>query len=703
MARKKSSDALIDKDKSDIISELHERQTVYTDSAKMYHPLWYLCFLRVHGQHYSEFAPDMWRYRKSDPYVEAKRAPRPKVDKTARAIDDIVSYLTDGFPSIRVFPNSDNPNDEAIFAAKKLDPFILYEQSQDRLNEVDNIEEEVMWTLVTGNYFRQGILTDSDEPIPYINEVDVPENTTIPIKKCRQCGMMNESEAMQCSQCGSGELYDDYKEETVYKKDIRRNDSGEPLLTMKPGKKLGIRGIAPFQMFPNNRAKNLETCPDWFVITMENVDFIKAKYGKEIPESHSQEGLYDWQKMLNEMVPDIYGDSLYFQDMPDVYSKGRVPLIEYYRRPIKGLDDEGAYIIYTEGSNEPLHVGKYPYINSPTGLVQFGWRKTARFWYGGLAEMIFPINDHINSVWSQLAAIRKRMLPKWVNPTDSGVSSEDLAGDNFVINVDTKEQAPDILIPKGTYIDTAAMLSTLYLDFDQMSAWNDALKGVSPKNVRTSSGLQMMLEQASAPFKKKVKNYVNTKKRQWGFMVWMVQHLMDTNQILKTSDEIGKDIIRVADIQGSMKISIDVSVQYPKSRAVQQSKISELMNYGMGDFIKQSPHTFNQLLETMDLSPESFNPMFDVHHKRATYENILMRRGQPAQLDQWDNNEIHLWDHETLYFNDDVQFNQELKQLVGKHIAEHQQLLAQNKTMQQPPIQQGAPPLNQNTPPPQGG
>lgn len=674
LSRKKTSKGLIQKDDSEILKILNQRRQVYEDHAKNYHPIWYLCFLRACGQHYAEFNHGSWSYVKSKPYIKEieRYAPRPKIDKVAKSIDHLIGLLTDGFPICRAKAASDDPTEEDRMIAKLVDEWIRYKQER-VLYEDEANEETFLWILSTGNFFRQGYLKDTQEEIPFIEMADISTPTMIPAKKCTACGELSDNESERCLSCGAGadSLVQSARMIDVPSRDVKKDEHGNPVMNNRPGKDIGQRGISPFQFFPNHRGKNFRNLSDWYIVNVVSNEWIESNYDVKPRSLSDGDRMYDAQKLINDMVPDVYGESLYYEMKEDDHTCENGIVYEYYQRPIPGYDNDGAFIIHTD--KDIIKKSPYPYRGGVDGIVHYGWRPTGRFWYAGYAESLFPVNDHINSVLTQAAHARKMHANQrlWL-PSEAGVNRNDVMAGKSVIEFDG-EVKPFLDNPADVSGLIKFSLEVLYSDYREMDGLQDILRGVPPKNARTASGYQMLLESASNPFKRKISRVQRLNRELWEFQVWQAQNLFDENQVLKIAQgKFAGKLFTARDIRGYLTIDIDQSAPFPRSRAAQQQRAVEMMQYVGNAIFMRDPHAMHEFMAMMDIQTAKFDPMFERHQEQAQKESIAMKAGQKVPINQFDNHNIHLYEHQLCYFSDDVQGNPQAAQIIAEHMKLHQ-------------------------------
>lgn len=332
--------------------------------------------------------------------------------------------------------------------------------------------------------------------------------------------------------------------------------------------------------------------------------------------------------------------------------------LETYIKPTK-RNKKGIMIISTH--NDIL------YINDNKIYNQFG----GRFWspysmfrykrdpfshYGiSLPELIIPLNKAINSIDSLVKLNRQTMVaPKVLVPVGSLSPEQEISGVPG-LKIEYRPGLGDIKFEYGKPLDQSVIQERQQKvsDISRISGSNEVLQGIRPAGVSTTSGLNLLLEQAYSQFSNTVKELAICLSKSYTKVLNLKRYCYQEprQDYINRIKAINNNLTRVAitdfftgeDLGNNIDVKVEEGSVAPKSLVMEQQNIKEISQMGVFGPLDplQNPVGNKYFLNKMGL--DKFQTPTNNDTTRALWENDLIRnsRFEEVKVMPVDNNIIH--------------------------------------------------------------
>lgn len=287
---------------------------------------------------------------------------------------------------------------------------------------------------------------------------------------------------------------------------------GRPLGLQVPKGNTMIEVVSPFDLFPQNAGVGVtpESCKVWGQCTVRDLDWVEERY----PEACYDLSPEDPQELMK--LHPILGEwsilGLYNPTMDSGIYENHIRVYEIhadksYRFPlgrsivIAGdtiLENGTLYKKITNEAGELVEVPKVKY-----GAARFKVRH-GEFWGQGLVDDLISPQNRLNGMDAQIIEARERMgSPNLLVPEDADLSGPEWTtgyGSGKIMRYHANPAFPNskpevfgsVLMPSESYQERDRTLA----DMKQVSGPQDIEIGEAPRNISTTSGLQLLGEQA---------------------------------------------------------------------------------------------------------------------------------------------------------------------------------------------------------------
>ena len=500
------------------------------------------------------------------------------INRVEKIVTTFVAHFIKELPTFYVNPNSNTPDDEN---AADMAQNILQVEYANKLEEV--LPEYFYWKYIIGTGIR-GLFWDPKAP----GEIKLPQ-------------------------------YDE-NGEIVSEKVVSVPEIGQ----------LYIKAINPFNFFPVG-GTTIDGCEEILYLEPMSLEAIKDRYDYDAAEEN-----------LSTHIGATGYHRDYQEDHKERFEK-RAKVFHYWRAAGKGFDN-GLYTVVINkkrveyGDNPYLQYGfKFPFTKSCAIPVP------GQFWGKSTVEQIRRTQICYNYVYSLIIQTMERMGKlKWWIPKQSNVDPN--AIDSKIGEYMYYNAAPGVAPP------TQANLSPLpyyyfqvleWLDkaFEDITGFHEVKSARLPTGANNPSGVMvnLLLEQDETRLSPAIKQYVASLKGEAKLYLKMVQDLYLEERVLKIMG-VEKEA-EIKDFTGSTlkdnnDVQIEIAPVLSEGRSSWESTVFKAVELGVMD-----GRTAIQKLKL-----EHPKSMLDIlaDERLALRENIEMRSGTPREVQQLENDEVHL-------------------------------------------------------------
>lgn len=358
---------------------------------------------------------------------------------------------------------------------------------------------------------------------------------------------------------------------------------GKPLGEMKPKGNTAIEYVTVFDLYPENSGvgSDPEKAKVWGQCTARPLDWVYARYPEfeDQVEPDDPTEIMRWHPLLGEWS--LIGrfdrglDSGIYEDYVLVHE---ITVDRNYRFPEgRRIVVAGDKILY----NGPL----YRTVQTPLGpvsvpLVKYAaarWKiRIGEFWGQSLVDDLISPQNRLNGIDAQITEARERMGSPNIMASDAMELDGPEYQDQYGLGKIMRYKA-DPLVPGGTpeVFEGATMPNDVYQERDRIiqdmkmiAGPQDIELGEAPKNVTTTSGLQLLGERAEAMRGPRERSLIEMYQKIWKHqleLVWALRDTQDTYEIENKDGSFEEKMYDRTVLEGQTKVIIEKQAYVDKS------------------------------------------------------------------------------------------------------------------------------------------
>jgi len=301
-------------------------------------------------------------------------------------------------------------------------------------------------------------------------------------------------------------------------------------------------------------------------------------------------------------------------------NQGLIPINDSLVRRLEGADGQEVVI--------PTHIAASAVWKPFEGV----------FWGKGLPDDLVSVQNRINGMDSQTIEARERMgSPNLLAPSDANLTGPEYRtgyGAAKVFYWDPSPIAPDakpevfgsILMPSGVYNERQACMD----DATRMLGPADIESGEAPRNITTTSGLQILGEQAERRRATRERGITSVFQKVWEHQLKLLWGFRTDYESYEMENPDGSWEIKQYDkekIGGQTKVEIERQAYIDKSILTREAT-REALTDGLYD--PSSPQARRKLLELMDLPPDvNEDTNLQIEHAQRAWVDFVDDRTIP--------------------------------------------------------------------------
>lgn len=515
----------------------------------------------------------------------------------------------------------------------------------------DNSHYDMVWNAVTSPHectHCQSKYADPEVPLGFLAyRSDNPEGKYSDLEGA-DIDLNDTKHLDQCPECGKG----DVKPTELNPESSRGEDVyGRALGMNVPKGNTNLEILTPFEYYPQNAGIFVDplTVRQHGVMKVRSLDYVEEHWPDVISQVAPEDpvDLMREHPLLGEW--DLVGrfdhalDAGIFDHHVRVYElvaepthrfpKGRLIRIIGKRQGLIVENRDLVVDLEDENGEKVAH----------TPLVAFAsarWKvRQGEFWGKGLPDDIISPQNRINGIDSQSIDARERMgSPNLMIPDDA-----DLQGPEFragyggakifryrvgALNPNAKPEVfGSILMPSGVNVERDQMMQ----DITKIIGPADIEIGEAPRNVTTTSGLQILGEQAERRRGTRERGITSAFKKIWEHqlqMLWVLREEPDEYEAESPDGVWETNEFKRDAIAGHTKVEVERQAYIDRSIAIREATREAIVD-GLVDIA--DPLVKKKAVEMMGL-PEDLNEKSNVQidHAKRVWVNFVDRRQLPV-------------------------------------------------------------------------
>ena len=411
-------------------------------------------------------------------------------------------------------------------------------------------------------------------------------------------------------------------------------DTGDPEgsrieIVEKVGK-IYSKVINPFNFYPVGGA-DIDDCTEILYVEALPLDAIQ--------------GLYDF-KATKENIKVGESSSHFDRDFEEGHTEKfeeRARVFQYYRKESEGFPD-GLFSVVINGKE--VKYQENPYLQWGTNYPFFRSRAIpipGQFWGKSPVEQLRKVQIVYNYVFSLIVTTMERMGKlKWWVPKGAGV--EDKIISSKIGEISFYSAQPNVPAPQQASLSPLPYYYFQILDqldkaFEDISGFHEVKNARLPTGANNPSGVMvnLLLEQDETRLAPAVREYLTTCKKEAKLYLKMVQKLYEEDRILRV---VGEDKnaevmdFRGSKIMGNDDVQVELAPLLSDSRSSWENTVWKALETGVID-----PKTAVRKLR-LEHPKTVLNELAD--ERLALRENILMRSGEQREVQEWEDDGVHL-------------------------------------------------------------
>lgn len=386
-------------------------------------------------------------------------------------------------------------------------------------------------------------------------------------------------------------------------------------------------------------------------------------------------------------------------------------ILECYIRPNKS-HPKGRLVIIAGGV--PVYSNESPYWMPYRPLqwhpyTMFGYEPyVGRFWFKGLVEQLLTLQMRLNEINVSIIVNANTMAkPDWIaaeNQLARGVVSGN-GGSVYTFkprpDAPPPTKLPGVPLPAQFFQEKGQIIEAMV----RIAATNFVMQGQPPPGVTAGVALEQVLENATNPHSDMIYRWSQfhsdgfTKKLR-NIRKFMVLPSEDFNQYLRAyvrnALEMDIEAFIGEDLGDGFTVKIEPSSMVPKSEKLKKDLYSSFASNGLlGNIAEDSPRGIKVRNEILSkFGEEPIETEDNVDFEKQNWENERIKKGEPAEVAEFDNDIIHLYS--LLGMMKSPEFLEKapdnVKQLAYQHYLDHKENI-KKKEMEKLAMQQQLQPL----------
>lgn len=414
--------------------------------------------------------------------------------------------------------------------------------------------------------------------------------------------------------------------------------------------------FSPFHIFvPDLQEEEIENQPAVLQVSAKTPEQVHTTYGVEVPaDSHAGVGVIEQQFLTALGV--------------DATQKSYVAVIEAHVRPCRKYPNGAMLAVtgdkYLAGKDGWIYEhGEYPY-------TKFGHVPTGRFYTDSVIEDLIPLQKEYNRTRSQIIEAKNRMAkPQLIAPRGSVDANKITTEPGLVIFYTPGFTAPQPipLTPLPQYV--IEELNRNIQDMSDISGQHEISKGQTPPGVTAATAISFLQEQDDTMLAQTIASMEAGIEKIGRHMLAHVNAFWTAERKVRVMGDNGvyeTFVLSQKSLKGNTDLKIEAGSAMPRSRAAKQAFIMELGKMGWID-----PNRAMKYLEMAETGRIYEEMQLDTRH--AQRENLRMALGEGVPVNNWDNHQVHMEEHNKYRKKQEFELlAPEIQMFFEAHVQEHQ-------------------------------
>lgn len=433
-----------------------------------------------------------------------------------------------------------------------------------------------------------------------------------------------------------------------------------------------LERITAWHLFvPNLDDEDLQTQPFMIHARGMTKDIIEETYDVELLPDMQTSGASIEQRFLNALGIKNTGGNNNLVYVKEIWCK---PCKRYPNGALIVI--AGGKLVYRysptgtqidENTGQPI-TGKdgWPYNHGDYPFAKMEHTASGRFYGTSTIEDIVPLQKEYNKTRSQIIESKNRMAKPQMTYVKGSVEPNKITSEvGLYIPIQPGFEAPKPIAiePLPSYV--LQELDRIIMDMDEIAGRNEISRGTTPTGIQAASAIAYLAEQNDSKIYNTVASIEEAVQSVGIHILSLVEQFWTPEKIQKIvskNNAFEAAIFQVQNLSGNTDFRIETGSMAPRSKAAEQAFITDLMEKGI--IPPEKGLRYLQMNETNRLYEE-----LQVSSKQAQRENIKMSQGMPIVPNSWDEDDIHIYEHELYMRSQEFEgLDPQLQQLHIEHL-----------------------------------
>lgn len=427
----------------------------------------------------------------------------------------------------------------------------------------------------------------------------------------------------------------------------------------------GVKGkifaepVSPFHLFvPDLEEEELEKQPWVCHVLGKDPEWVKATYKKDVQTDSESAPL----------------DSRFLQAIGVTKQKNTlVSVKEMWIKPCPKFK-EGAVVVWA-GEQILAKTFKWPFSHRQYPFTSLGAIPTGRFYPDSVVTDLIPLQKEYNRTRSQIVEAKNRMAkPQLIAPRGSVDPNKITTEPGLIIQYTPGFAEPKPLPLQNLPSYVIQEVERIQVDMNDLSSQHEVTKGQTPPGVSAATAISYLQEADDSKLKSAVDMLEEGVEKLGRHLLCHVKDFWTAErkiQVLGSNGTWEAYEFSNSNIAGNTDLRIEAGSAQPVSRAAKQAFIMELMKNGYVP--PERGLRYLDMAETAKLYDE-----LQVDVRQAGRENLKIIQGVPVDVNDFDNHQVHLTEHNNFCKTQEFEnADEEYKQWMMMHRTMHRQRIAQ--------------------------
>lgn len=399
---------------------------------------------------------------------------------------------------------------------------------------------------------------------------------------------------------------------------------------------LCIENLIPFFLFvPDLMEPDINNQPFVFHVYTKSKSWLEAYYGKQVVTKMTVKSTEN--NLLDEAFFDVVGLRKPVED--------QFLCMEIWIKPYGHKMFPKGGMVTIVGDQLIQVIEEYPYSHGEYPFIKFQHIESGQFYGTSVIEDLIPLQRELNRTRSQIVEAKNLMAkPKILYPKGSidptKITSEPGQGIPYEPGLGEPRPLPMQGLP--AYVENE--VERINQDMDDISGQHEVSRGNTPSQVTAATAISYLQEQDDTILSEVIQHIEYGMECLGRHILCYVIDYWDQDRLIKVA---GKDesfsvtFLKGSALRGNKDVRVEAGSALPHSKAAKQAFLMDLFKMGV---FAQNPSEFLRILDLRGIDKIIDDYKTDI--QQAQRENIKMSYGAQIMINDFDNHQLHLEQHD---------------------------------------------------------